>query len=94
MKGCVLVTDGPAAATCGADGREDERSPKAQSDAAQIRPGCTKTRKLDRLAPRKAGDTLTNERVRRDNGEQLAFLMQTMGPAPCRATDLAHSMSP
>src|SRR5690606_30960412 len=51
-------------------------------------------RKLDRVEPRQAADTLTYERVGRDGGEQPAFITQAVRPAARRTADFAHSMPP
>jgi len=55
---------------------------------------CAQARKLDCIVPRQAGDTLTYERVGRDDGKQPALVAQAVGPAARRAVDLARSCDP
>ena len=93
MEDGILIADRPAAAACDSNCREGEGSPEAQRHAAEIRFCCAQARKLDCIVPRQAGDTLTYERVGRDDGKQPALVAQAVGPAARRAVDLAHPVT-
>lgn len=94
MQHSILITDRPAAAACSGNCRKDEGSPKTQRQAAQVRSRRAEARQLDRIVARQACDTLTDERVGRDDSEELAVAAQAVRPTARRTADLTHSMTP
>ena len=94
MEDCVLVAQRPAAAAVETECREDERPPEPEGDPAQIGLCRTEARELDRLPSRQAGDPLTDEGVRRDDGEQFAVAAKPVRPASRRTIDRSHGVVP
>lgn len=92
MQRRVLIAERPKAATLLDQHGEDEHAPEAQRDAAKRGAGGAKPRQLDGLGPPKSRDALSDQRVGCYDGDQLVAVAQTMRPAPCRTTDLAHAM--